>query len=105
MRALALWLLGGAAAAPLSRQRTSLERAGDRDAQLGASAPSSDGGICDPSWCSCNRCEAQALDPGSCNLCEQRWVFVLSAGGAGTLAMHARYCCAWDSRAGFQSFN
>ena len=82
MRALALWLLGGAAAAPLSRQRTSLERAGDRDAQqLGASAPSSDGGICDPSWCSCNRCEAQALDPGSCNLCEQRWVFVLSAGG------------------------
>ena len=80
-RYIAMWLLGGAAAAPMSRQRTSLERAGDSDAQLDSSAPSSQGGKCDPSWCDCDNCRAQANDPGPCNLCEQRWVFVLSAGG------------------------
>ena len=78
---IALWLLGGAAAAPMSRQRTSLERAGDSGAQLDSSAPSSQGDKCDPSWCACENCNAQANDPGPCNLCEQRWVFVLSAGG------------------------
>ena len=40
MPCIGLWLLGGgAAAAPMSRKRTSLERAGDSDAQLDSSAP------------------------------------------------------------------
>ena len=51
---------------------------------------SSQGGGCDPSWCDCsntNFCGAQHDRPEhqanleSCNLCDQKWVFVLSAGG------------------------
>ena len=47
---------------------------------------SNHGGGCDPSWCDCsntNFCGAQQDHPekASCNLCEQKWVFVLSAGG------------------------
>ena len=44
---------------------------------------SSRGSECDPSWCDCQNknCDAQQVSPGTCNLCDQKWVFVLSAGG------------------------
>ena len=47
---------------------------------------SSQGGGCDPSWCDCSNtifCGAQQDHPekASCNLCDQKWLFVLSAGG------------------------
>ena len=47
---------------------------------------SNHGGGCDPTWCDCSNtifCDAQQDHPekASCNLCEQKWVFVLSAGG------------------------
>ena len=44
---------------------------------------SSRGSECDPSWCDCQNknCDAQQVSPGICNLCDQKWVFVLSAGG------------------------
>ena len=80
-----LLLLGGAAAAPMAKRHASPERVGS-DAGPGVSAlrPSSQGSTCDSSWCDCHNkfCDAQADEPAApCNLCEQKWVFVLSAGG------------------------
>ena len=44
---------------------------------------SSQGGECDPSWCDCHNknCDALQDGPETCNLCDQKWLFVLSAGG------------------------
>ena len=78
-------LLGGAAAAPMTKWHAIPERAGS-DAGPGSSAlgPGTQGIHCDPSWCDCHSdyCDvAQPNEPVACNLCEQKWVFVLSAAG------------------------
>ena len=86
-RLAAVLLVGGAAAAPM--------RAGDSDAgPAGASALQAafasklealQSRKCDPTWCDCQQesCDAQSEsdEPAPCNLCGQKWVFVLSAAG------------------------
>ena len=87
-------LLGGAAAAPMAKRHAGPERAGDSDAVPGSSVLQAaftsklealQGSKCDPSWCDCHNeyCDAQSEsdEPAPCNLCEQKWVFVLSAAG------------------------
>ena len=88
-------LVGGAAAAPMAQRHAGPERAGDSDAgPAGSSALQAafasklealQGSKCDHSWCDCHHesCDAQSEsdEPAPCNLCEQKWVFVLSAAG------------------------
>ena len=41
-----------------------------------------DGGTCDPSWCNCKDRSCVVPDESEgCDLCSQKWLFVLSAGG------------------------
>ena len=85
-------LVGGAAAAPMAQRHAG---AGDSDAgPAGSSALQAafasklealQGSKCDPSWCDCHHesCDAwsESDEPAPCNLCGQKWVFVLSAAG------------------------
>ena len=52
------------------------------DVEAAALAADGNGEACDPTWCNCkdDHCAAHAEDEG-CDLCSQKFLFVLSAGG------------------------
>ena len=43
--------------------------------------------VCDESWCDCQACRKPKGRHGACNLCAQKWVFILSAGRSGSTSL------------------
>ena len=43
--------------------------------------------VCDASWCDCQACRKPKGRHGACDLCAQKWVFILSAGRSGSTSL------------------
>ena len=43
--------------------------------------------LCDASWCDCQACRKPKGRHGTCDLCAQKWVFILSAGRSGSTSL------------------